>query len=79
MSDPVADGQTWPGVRCELCGVIRMNAMESRYGVVRCQDQFICQQVVALVADERPTYYQLIEAGWKPVNPPTTDTGNDGG
>lgn len=69
--DPVADGQTWPGVRCELCGVVRMNAMESRDGVVRCQDWTICEQVVALVAGARTTYDDLIEAGWTPAAPGT--------
>lgn len=69
--DPVGDGQTWSGVRCELCGLVRMNGIYSHHGVVRCQDHNICEQVVALVADARPTYDQLIEAGWKPAFPPS--------
>jgi len=44
-----------------------MNAMESRDGVVRCQDQFICEQVVALVADATTSFYKLIAAGWTPA------------
>jgi hypothetical protein len=47
-----------------------MNAMESRDGVVRCQDTFICDQVVALVQAARSTYGDLIEAGWIPVTAP---------
>lgn len=76
----VADGQAFSGVRCELCGVIRMNAMESRDGVVRCQDRFICDQVAALVKDARPTFDQLVEAGWTSVAPtPPAVAGEEGG
>jgi hypothetical protein len=56
------------GVRCELCGVVRINGIYSHHGVVRCQDHFICAQVVTLVEGARSTYADLIEAGWKPVD-----------
>lgn len=68
------DAQTFSGVRCELCGVVRMTGIYSHHGVVRCQDTSICSQVVALVADARSTYDDLVEAGWKPVVRATEET-----
>lgn len=69
IPDHPADGQTFDGVRCEVCGVVRMRGMESRDGVVRCQDRHICEQVEALIRGARSTYADLIEAGWKPTIP----------
>ena len=71
------DAQTFSGVRCELCGLVRMNGVYSHFGVVRCQDHHICAQVVALVAGARSTYDDLIEAGWKPAD--TTPIPPEGG
>ena len=61
------------GVRCQLCGVVRVKGIYSHHGVIRCQDWYICEQVVALVEGARSTYADLIEAGWEPATPDADD------